>query len=457
MTPAVRPSQPRTAPSTWPSPTGTAGSVRRLRPLNLGARAGRRRRGPRRPNLRLVLDDFAPGATPCRHAPGARRRRRRRRASAVRPTARTPTRWSPTAAGRRAAGPGRRLRAGPARRPDDRRRSAPSTPGAPGLAAGVVPATVERMRDLGASRRHAPGSARTSAAPATRCPPSCGPRSRRAVPASRAPPRRGARRPRPRRRGARPARARPASRSSTSRGCTREYADLYSYRRDGAAAGRLAGLIWIAARERRHERAAATSSPPTSTTVRGRIAAACARRRPRPRRGHPGRGHQVLPGLRRPAARRPRRHRRRREPPPGGRGKAAECADLDLRWHFIGGLQSNKAAAVARVRRRRRVRRPGQAGRPAATGRPRARPRRRRACSRSASTRRTPTGRSGAEPGRPARLAAAVEEAGMLRLRGLMAVAPLGEDPRAGLRPARRDPPRTSSPTTPTPPGSRPA
>ena len=28
--------------------------------------------------------------------------------------------------------------------------------------------------------------------------------------------------------------------------------------------------------------------------------------------------------------------------------KAAECADLPLRWHFIGGLQSNKAAAVAR-------------------------------------------------------------------------------------------------------------
>jgi pyridoxal phosphate enzyme (YggS family) len=27
--------------------------------------------------------------------------------------------------------------------------------------------------------------------------------------------------------------------------------------------------------------------------------------------------------------------------------KAAECADLDVRWHFIGGLQSNKAAAVA--------------------------------------------------------------------------------------------------------------
>jgi PLP dependent protein len=27
--------------------------------------------------------------------------------------------------------------------------------------------------------------------------------------------------------------------------------------------------------------------------------------------------------------------------------KSAECADLDVRWHFIGGLQSNKAAAVA--------------------------------------------------------------------------------------------------------------
>ena len=28
--------------------------------------------------------------------------------------------------------------------------------------------------------------------------------------------------------------------------------------------------------------------------------------------------------------------------------KAEECADLGLRWHYIGGLQSNKAAAVAR-------------------------------------------------------------------------------------------------------------
>ena len=44
--------------------------------------------------------------------------------------------------------------------------------------------------------------------------------------------------------------------------------------------------------------------------------------------------------------------------------KAAECADLGLRWHFVGTLQSNKAAAVARLRRRGRVRRPGQARSP---------------------------------------------------------------------------------------------
>ena len=58
--------------------------------------------------------------------------------------------------------------------------------------------------------------------------------------------------------------------------------------------------------------------------------------------------------------------------------KAAECADLGLTWHFIGGLQSNKAAAVAAyadvvesVDRR-------QAPRRAAARRPRPRPRPRR-------------------------------------------------------------------------------
>jgi PLP dependent protein len=42
-------------------------------------------------------------------------------------------------------------------------------------------------------------------------------------------------------------------------------------------------------------------------------------------------------------------------------------------------------------------------------------------------------GRAGAEPADLATLAGDVEAAGMLRLRGLMAVAPLGEDPRAAF------------------------
>lgn len=104
--------------------------------------------------------------------------------------------------------------------------------------------------------------------------------------------------------------------------------------------------------------------------------------------------------------------------------KAAECADLGLRWHFIGGLQSNKAGAVASyadvvesVDRLKLV----------------------APLSRGAHSRGhdvdvllqvsldTPGAehRSGADPGDLGELARAVAEAGMLRLRGLMAVAPL--------------------------------
>ena len=108
--------------------------------------------------------------------------------------------------------------------------------------------------------------------------------------------------------------------------------------------------------------------------------------------------------------------------------KAAECSDLDLHWHFIGGLQSNKAAAVAAyasvvesVDRRKLV----------------------GPLSRGAHQRSHPVdvllqvsldppereGRSGADPADLTELAAAVDEAGMLTLCGLMAVAPLDEDP----------------------------
>jgi pyridoxal phosphate enzyme (YggS family) len=108
--------------------------------------------------------------------------------------------------------------------------------------------------------------------------------------------------------------------------------------------------------------------------------------------------------------------------------KAGECADLDLTWHFIGGLQSNKAAAVARyssvvesVDRLKLV----------------------AALDRGAHERGEAVdvliqvgldppgraGRAGAQTEDLDDLARAVEGAGMLRLRGLMAVAPLGEDP----------------------------
>jgi pyridoxal phosphate enzyme (YggS family) len=108
--------------------------------------------------------------------------------------------------------------------------------------------------------------------------------------------------------------------------------------------------------------------------------------------------------------------------------KLAECGDLGLRWHFIGGLQSNKAAAVAaNAHSVESVDPPNQVvplnrGAPGGghevdvllqvsldpPGR---------------------SGRSGADPAGLAPLADAVEAAGMLRLRGLMAVAPLDEDP----------------------------
>lgn len=119
--------------------------------------------------------------------------------------------------------------------------------------------------------------------------------------------------------------------------------------------------------------------------------------------------------------------------------KAVECADLDLVWHFIGGLQSNKAAAVASysqvVESLDRAKLVG----PLATG---ARDRGRTVdCLLQVSLDPPDTaGRAGADPSLLDELAARVEAAAELRLRGLMAVAPLGEEPRtafarlAGLR-----------------------
>jgi pyridoxal phosphate enzyme (YggS family) len=121
--------------------------------------------------------------------------------------------------------------------------------------------------------------------------------------------------------------------------------------------------------------------------------------------------------------------------------KAAACADLDLDWHFIGGLQSNKAAAVASysqvVESVDRVKLVGPLDKGAHQA-PHAVD-----CLLQVSL--DPPGaegRAGADPTELRALAAAVEDAGRLRLRGLMAVAPLGEDPRtafARLADVRRD------------------
>jgi len=106
--------------------------------------------------------------------------------------------------------------------------------------------------------------------------------------------------------------------------------------------------------------------------------------------------------------------------------KARECADLGLRWHFIGGLQSNKAAAVA-----------GYADAVHSVDRAKlVAPLDRGAADREVDVLLQvsldppgASGRAGADPDTLGDLAATVEAAEHLRLRGLMAVAPLGEDP----------------------------
>lgn len=109
--------------------------------------------------------------------------------------------------------------------------------------------------------------------------------------------------------------------------------------------------------------------------------------------------------------------------------KAGDCADLGLRWHFVGGLQSNKAAAVAayadavhsvdRVKLVRGLDRGAQErGRPLDC-----------LVQVSLDPPGSGEGRQGAGADEVAAVADAVAAAEGLRLRGLMAVAPLGEDP----------------------------
>lgn len=113
--------------------------------------------------------------------------------------------------------------------------------------------------------------------------------------------------------------------------------------------------------------------------------------------------------------------------------KLAECADLPLTWHFIGTLQSNKAAAVARysdvvesVDRAKLLH--GLARGAHERGRP-------LDCLLQVSLdppagRAPGRGRAGADPDDVVPLAEQVLATEGLRLRGVMAVAPLGEPPR---------------------------
>lgn len=113
---------------------------------------------------------------------------------------------------------------------------------------------------------------------------------------------------------------------------------------------------------------------------------------------------------------------------PEARDKRTECADLDLTWHFIGVLQSNKAAAIAAY---------------ADVVHSVDRPKLVTGLAKGADERGRPLDvllqvdldpeireqRGGARPEDVAALAARISAESSLHLRGVMAVAPLGSDP----------------------------
>jgi hypothetical protein len=110
--------------------------------------------------------------------------------------------------------------------------------------------------------------------------------------------------------------------------------------------------------------------------------------------------------------------------------KHAACASLGLRWHFIGQLQSNKARSVATyadlvhsVDRRSLVKALGKGARAAG---------RTLGCLLQVSLDGDPT-RGGVLPAEVPALASAVAAEEGLELHGLMAVAPLGTDPRVAF------------------------
>ncbi len=115
--------------------------------------------------------------------------------------------------------------------------------------------------------------------------------------------------------------------------------------------------------------------------------------------------------------------------------KAAECAGLDITWHFVGQLQTRKAGSVAEyadvvhsVDRIRLVTHLGTAAR--AVGR-------QIGCLVQVSIDADPS-RGGVPPAQVARVAEAIEAEPGLVLGGVMAVAPLGMEPVAAFEALRR-------------------
>lgn len=109
-------------------------------------------------------------------------------------------------------------------------------------------------------------------------------------------------------------------------------------------------------------------------------------------------------------------------------GDKAEQVTAAMRWHFLGGLQTNKAGAVARYADvvhsvdRLKLARSLDRGAEAAD--------RTLECLVQVDFDATDPGRAGVVPSGLPELAAAVAEADHLSLGGLMTVAPLGDDPR---------------------------
>jgi len=120
--------------------------------------------------------------------------------------------------------------------------------------------------------------------------------------------------------------------------------------------------------------------------------------------------------------------------------KREECGDLDLAWHFVGGLQGNKAAAVGHwadvvqsVDRAKLLAPLGRAAQQRSTTGEPVDVLVQVSLDPGADDRLGPRGRSGVRPEEAVALAERAAEADGLRLRGVMAVAPRDGDPAAAF------------------------